>query len=104
MGLLDRFMNRLVRRGELVVIDHRGRRHHFGTPVEGRARVVVRLADRRVVADLVRNPRLGAGEAFMDGRLIIESDPGSGTCLMAELPVPGDEEKPTDGSDAAAGR
>jgi cyclopropane-fatty-acyl-phospholipid synthase len=72
MALLDRFLSRLVRRGELVVVDHAGRRHAFGSPVEGRERVVVRLADRRVPLDLVRNPRLGAGEAYMDGRLVIE--------------------------------
>ena len=34
--------------------------------------LTVRFTDRRVPLDLARNPRLGLGEAYMDGRLVIE--------------------------------
>ena len=40
----------------------------------GRLRLLtVRLTDRRVAFELLKNPRLGLGEAYMDGRLIIEN-------------------------------
>ncbi|WP_156680316.1 SAM-dependent methyltransferase [Sphingomonas profundi] len=72
MATIDRMLGRLVRRGELRVIDAAGRLHDVGTPDPGRPRVTIRLADRRVGLDIVRHPRLGAAEAFIDGRLIIE--------------------------------
>lgn len=72
MSLLDRFLSRIIRKGELVVIDHAGARRSFGAPDPGRKRVVIRFADRRVPFDLVTNPRLGAGESYMDGRLVME--------------------------------
>jgi cyclopropane-fatty-acyl-phospholipid synthase len=33
----------------------------------------VRATDRRVPFEIARNPRLGVGETYMDGRLIIEN-------------------------------
>ena len=72
MDLLDRFLSRLIRQGELVVIDAGGRTRRFGTPDPRRKPVTIRLADRKVGFDLALNPRLGAGEAFMNGRLIVE--------------------------------
>jgi cyclopropane-fatty-acyl-phospholipid synthase len=72
MDLIDRFMTRRVRRGELVIIDHAGRRREFGTPLPGQAPIVVRFTDGRVPFDLASDKRLGAGEAYMDGRLVIE--------------------------------
>ena len=72
MWALGRLLGSIVRRGELTVIDHGGREHRFGSPDPDRAPVVIRLADRKVAWDLVRDPRLGAGEAYMNGRLIME--------------------------------
>ena len=72
MSLLDRFLSRLIRQGELVVIDHEGKRHSAGTRDPRRKPVVVRFTDRKVLFDLILNPRLGAGEAYMDGRLVVE--------------------------------
>ena len=72
MSLLDRFLNRIIRQGELVVIDAAGRVRRYGTPDPRRKPVTIRLADRKVGFDLALHPRLGAGEAFMDGRLIVE--------------------------------
>jgi cyclopropane-fatty-acyl-phospholipid synthase len=34
----------------------------------------VRLTDRRAAFDIAKDPRLGAGEAYMDGRLVVEGD------------------------------
>ncbi len=70
--MLDKLLKRVVRDGELLVVGHDGREHRYGSPDPRREPVKVRLTDRRVALDLARDPRLGAGEAYMDGRLIVE--------------------------------
>ena len=72
MWLLGRVLKRAIRRGELVVIDANGSAHLFGSPDPDLGRVVIRFTDRRVPYDVVRSPALGAGEAIMDGRLIVD--------------------------------
>lgn len=72
MALLDRMLNGIVDRGELTVIEASGASHHYGVPDPGREPVVIRLTDAKVPFDIVRDPRLGAGEAYKDGRLVIE--------------------------------
>jgi cyclopropane-fatty-acyl-phospholipid synthase len=72
MALLDRLLSKIVRRGELIVIDAAGKESRFGRPDPEFRRVRIRLADGRVALSIARNPRLGVGEAYMDGRLIVE--------------------------------
>lgn len=72
MSLLDRFLTGVIRRGELVVIDHEGVTHRFGSPDPRHRPVTIRLTDARVPIDIARSRALGAGEAYMDGRLIVE--------------------------------
>jgi cyclopropane-fatty-acyl-phospholipid synthase len=72
MWLLDKMLAGYVRRGELTVIDHKGRTYRYGKPDSEFAAVTVRLADRRVVGDIMRDPGLGAAETYRDGRLILE--------------------------------
>jgi cyclopropane-fatty-acyl-phospholipid synthase len=72
MWLLNKLLTRVVRDGELTVIDAAGKRHRYGKPCPGRAPVTIRLTDKRVARDIARNPRLGAGEAYMAGRLVVE--------------------------------
>jgi cyclopropane-fatty-acyl-phospholipid synthase len=72
MLLLDKMLRRLVRRGELTLIDHRGKRYSYGSPDAALAPVVVRLTDRGAAFDIARDPRVGAGEAYMDGRLVVD--------------------------------
>lgn len=71
MPLIDRFFERLFRRGELTVIHADGTQRIFGTPDPEFAPVTIRLAPGAAGA-IVRNPGTGTGEAFMDGRLTIE--------------------------------
>ena len=47
-----------------------GKRQAYG-PGGGKA-LTVRVTDRKVLFELMRNPRLAVGETYMDGRLIIE--------------------------------
>ncbi len=70
--MLDKLLKRVVRDGELLVVGHDGREYRYGSPDPGRAPVEVRLTDSRAAFDMARDPRLGAGEAYMNGRLIIE--------------------------------
>jgi len=72
MILLDRLFKKMIRDGELTVIDSRGRTHVYGAPNPAKPAVAVRLTDAATARAIAINPALGAGEAFMDGRLIIE--------------------------------
>jgi cyclopropane-fatty-acyl-phospholipid synthase len=64
---------RLIRFGELVVIDADGRQRRFGGPeIPGLPPVTIRLHDRRLYRQLALNPSLAAGEAYAEGRLTVE--------------------------------
>jgi len=63
-------MRRLIRRGRLKLITAGGRTFNIGDP--GSPPVTIRLHDWRVSWDLLRNPQLKLGEAYMDGRLTVE--------------------------------
>ena len=69
MWLLDKMLRKLVREGELVVTDHDGKVYRYGSPSAEFASVAARLTDRRAAFDIATNPRLGAGEAYMEGRI-----------------------------------
>jgi len=70
--LLDRFLSRGVRQGRLGVVFADGSSTTYGKQAAGFPDIVIRLADAKVPRDIIIDPRLGAAEAFMDGRLIIE--------------------------------
>jgi cyclopropane-fatty-acyl-phospholipid synthase len=70
--LLDRFLSRGVRQGRLGVVFADGSAVTYGQAAQGFPDIVIRFADDRVARDIIMDPRLGAAEAFMDGRLIIE--------------------------------
>ncbi|MEO0419852.1 MAG: cyclopropane-fatty-acyl-phospholipid synthase family protein [Pseudomonadota bacterium] len=70
--LLKKFLAKGVKHGRLGVVFADGSSSVYGKEVDGFPEVVVRLADPRVPRDIIMDPRLGAAEAFMEGRLIIE--------------------------------
>jgi cyclopropane-fatty-acyl-phospholipid synthase len=72
MWLLDKGLKRLVKRGELTLIDHKGREWRYGAPEPGLNPVVARLTDGRIANHIARDPGVGAAEAYMDGRLVLE--------------------------------
>ena len=72
MSLFDRFLTAALRRGTLIVIDHLGASRTFGVAEAGWPDVVIRFTDSRVPRDIALQPDLGAGEAYMNGRLVIE--------------------------------
>jgi cyclopropane-fatty-acyl-phospholipid synthase len=72
MYLLDRLFRKMIRAGELTVIDATGVHHVYGTPNPAKPPVRVRFTTAAAARATAINPALGAGEAFMGGRLIIE--------------------------------
>ncbi|MGQ0587989.1 MAG: class I SAM-dependent methyltransferase [Sphingosinicella sp.] len=72
MALLDKMLASHVRRGELTIVDHKGRERHYGAPDPELRPVTVRFADRMTPFRIARDPAVGTAEAYMDGRLIVE--------------------------------
>lgn len=70
--LLEQLLSRMVTRGQLEVIYANGRHSRFGVPAPGFPEVSIRFADPRVAHQILADTRLGAGEAYMDGRIIVE--------------------------------
>ena len=70
MTIIDTLIWKLLTKGSLTLVTADGKRTTYGPG--GDRSLTVRVTDRKTLLDLVRNPRLGVGEAYMDGRLIIE--------------------------------
>ncbi len=70
MWLLDKLLRQLIRTGTLLITDYDGKRYRYGdgsgTPI------AIRFTDRRAAGHIARDPRIGAGEAYMDGWLVVE--------------------------------
>lgn len=67
---LRNLLHRIIRRGNLEVIDSHGRHQRFGDGTG--SPVAIRFMDDRVEHELAVDPQLKLGEAYMDGRLIME--------------------------------
>ncbi len=72
MRLFERVLRRLVTRGRLTILYHDGRSGTVGTPDPAFPPLTLRFHDARVPFDIVRDPRLGMAEAYIDGRVSIE--------------------------------
>ncbi|TCM19591.1 cyclopropane-fatty-acyl-phospholipid synthase [Novosphingobium sp. PhB165] len=74
MGILDRFLERGVRSGTLELTRPDGSVKRFGKPVAGYPDVRIRFADAKAERQILTDPRLGAAETYMDGKLTVEND------------------------------
>jgi cyclopropane-fatty-acyl-phospholipid synthase len=70
MWLLDKMLAKLVRKGQLVVTDWDGTEYRYGDASADPVRI--RLTDKGAALHIAKDPRVGAGEAYMDGRLVVE--------------------------------
>jgi hypothetical protein len=70
MALIGRFVEKLLRKGSITLIAPGKPPATYGPG--GGKHLTVRFTDRRVAFDILKNPRLGMGEAYMDGRVVIE--------------------------------
>ena len=90
-ALLTRFLARAVRQGRLGVVYADGSADTFGTPAPGFPDIVLRFTDDRVPRDILLDPRLGAAEAFIDGRLLIEEGDVMGLVSLLRANAPWDK-------------
>jgi len=72
MKLFDALLRKLIRRGWLTVVDATGRRHVYGERSGGAPSVTIRFTDHWTPRRAAFNPALALGEAYMDGRMLIE--------------------------------
>lgn len=70
MSLIGKLVGKLLTRGS-ITLHQPGKQPRMYGPGGGK-HLTVSFTDRKVAFDIIRNPRLGFGEAYMDGRLIIE--------------------------------
>jgi cyclopropane-fatty-acyl-phospholipid synthase len=70
--LVDRLFATLIRSGPLTLSGAGREARRYGIPDPAVKPVAIRLADRATERRILRNPALGFGEAYMDGRLIVE--------------------------------
>ncbi|MBB3035255.1 SAM-dependent methyltransferase [Alteriqipengyuania lutimaris] len=70
--LLSRYLSGQITSGSLEVRFADGTREHFGQREADGAGIAIRFTDGRVPREMLIDPALGAAEAFMDDRLIIE--------------------------------
>ena len=68
--MIERLVTKLMTKGRLTLVMPDGKRTTYGPG--GGASLTVRVTDRKTLFAIARNPRLGLGEAYMDGRLIVE--------------------------------
>jgi len=63
-------LSHIIKTGDITFVDAQGRPHRFGdrTPPA----LIVKLTDHKLERELVRDPELAAGEAYMQGRLVTE--------------------------------
>jgi cyclopropane-fatty-acyl-phospholipid synthase len=83
MSLIGKLIDRLLKSGSITLVSPDGSRSTHGPG--GGGHVTLRFNDNRVAFDIVRNPRLGLGEAYMDGRVVVED----GTILDLLLLITG---------------
>jgi cyclopropane-fatty-acyl-phospholipid synthase len=74
MALIDIFLSRGIKRGQMTLIDHKGHARSFGTPDPSPdfPSVTIRAHDGRILGEIMRNPALKFGEGYMDGRMTVE--------------------------------
>lgn len=82
MKLFEHVLKRLVTRGQLTVFYANGASTVVGTPDPAFPVLALRFRDGRVPFDIVRDPRLGIAEAWIDGRVTIE---GGGIMELVSL-------------------
>ncbi|MGI4877670.1 MAG: hypothetical protein ACRYG4_09315, partial [Janthinobacterium lividum] len=72
MFLLNRLFKRMIRDGDMTIVDHRGKIYRFGSPSATLKPVTLRFTDARSARAVALGPALGAGEGYMNGTLVMD--------------------------------
>ncbi|MEO6225245.1 MAG: cyclopropane-fatty-acyl-phospholipid synthase family protein [Sphingomicrobium sp.] len=70
MSLIGKLIDKLLTAGSITLLRPGKPPRTYGRG--GGKHLTVRFTDRKVAFDIIRNPALALGEAYMDGRLVIE--------------------------------
>ena len=70
MWLFDKLLRGLIKEGQLQVRDYDGKLYRYGDPAA--APLTIRFTDKGASLHIAKDPRVGAGEAYMHGRMVIE--------------------------------
>jgi cyclopropane-fatty-acyl-phospholipid synthase len=69
MWLLDKILCQVIQQGRFQLTDYNGREYEYGDPAA--APIRVRLTDKGAALHIARQLDVGAGEAYMHGRLVV---------------------------------
>ncbi|HYW16215.1 MAG TPA: cyclopropane-fatty-acyl-phospholipid synthase family protein [Allosphingosinicella sp.] len=95
MWLLDKLLKKIVTKGELTVIDHDGKEYRYGDGQPApHGPVRVRFTDKGASNHIVKDPRVGAGEVFMDGRMVLEQGNVRDLILLIRYNAPVERQGP----------
>jgi cyclopropane-fatty-acyl-phospholipid synthase len=74
MSMLDRLLRGRIRHGCLTIISPDGSSTDYGTETDGWPNVTLRLTRPDAARRILLNPRLGMGEAYMDGAVTVDHE------------------------------
>jgi cyclopropane-fatty-acyl-phospholipid synthase len=74
MSMLDRILRGKIKQGSLTILSQSGEASHYGERQSGWPDVTMRIQSSGAVSRILLNPRLGMGEAYMNGDVSVDND------------------------------
>lgn len=74
MSMLDRILRGKIKQGSLTVLSQSGETSHYGERQSGWPDVTMRIQSSSAISRILLNPRLGMGEAYMNGDVRVDND------------------------------
>jgi cyclopropane-fatty-acyl-phospholipid synthase len=74
MSLLDKFLTGRIHQGTLTIVDRHGSSRILGSKSAGWPDVTLHIHNSSAEGRILLNPRLGLGEAYMDGSISVDDD------------------------------
>lgn len=74
MTMLDRILNGRIKQGSLTIVSSNGEESHYGEGKSGWPDVTMRIKSSSAISRILLNPRLGMGEAYMNGDVTVDDD------------------------------